>query len=149
MTVKKIILILLFVNLTNCGFESIYSEGNRTEYSVSKIILEGEKNTNRKVVSSLNLNEDKNSPYKIKLISEKTNLTTAKDQYGNPSIYELTITTKFFFIRDEQVIKENIFIESFSYNKSGNNFELMQYQKNIEIDLINRIANKIIVFLNT
>ena len=39
-------------------------------------------------------------------------------------------------------------IDSFTYNNNSNKFELAQYQKNIEKNLTNKIAEEIIVFLN-
>ena len=41
------------------------------------------------------------------------------------------------------------FVENFSYGKTGNNFDLLQYQNNIEDNLIDKITDKIIIFLNS
>ena len=47
------------------------------------------------------------------------------------------------------IFKKKKFEENFNYSKTGNNFDLLQYQNNIEINLIDKIRDKIIIFLNS
>ncbi len=48
---------------------------------------------------------------------------------------------------DEKIVKKKQFSEDFTYNNNQNKFELSQYQKNIEMNLINEITEKIFIFL--
>jgi len=154
MIIKKLTFILIFFLLTNCGYEAIYSKKNISNISINKIILEGNKKINRKIITQANLSTNNNETYAydLTLISNKTIESTARDNSGNTSVYKTTITVK-FYLKDpnnqNQIFKEKDFTSSFSYNNIKNKFDLSQYQKNIENNLINKIAEEIIIFLSS
>ena len=154
MIIKKLIFILIFFLLANCGYEAIYLKKNISNISINKIILEGNKKINRKIITQANLSKNNNETYAydLTLISNKTIESSAKDNYGNTSVYKTTITVK-FYLKDpnnqNQIFKEKDFTSSFSYNNIKNKFDLSQYQKNIENNLINKIAEEIIIFLSS
>ena len=147
---KKLILFLVFIGLTSCGYESIYTKNKQSKYNtVNKIILDGENRINRKIISILNFDNNKDSIYSVRIDSEKNNTIVAKDSAGNATIYNLQIKIKFSILRNQKIIKTKNFEDSFNYNKSDNNFDLFQYQQNIETNLIQKISEKIIIFLNS
>ena len=47
------------------------------------------------------------------------------------------------------VIKKRTFTSNFIYNNIANKFDLFQYQKNIDKNLINSLSEKIFIFLTT
>ena len=49
----------------------------------------------------------------------------------------------------DKTIKQKKFSVSFSYNTVQNKFELSQYQKNIELNLIDEISEKIFIYLKS
>ena len=59
MTMKKIFLITLFLMLTNCGYDAIYSKNNSLNVLVNKIETSGDKNINRIIVSSIKVEKEK------------------------------------------------------------------------------------------
>ena len=59
MTIKKISLLILFLMLTNCGYDAIYSKKNNLNILVNKIETSGNKNINRIIVSSIKVEEEK------------------------------------------------------------------------------------------
>lgn len=148
--IKKIIFFLLILTLANCGYQPIYLKSN-IDLLVNKFELNGDKNINRKVISLLNLkkNSEDKPGFILELNSEKKIETVAKDKAGKASIYKTTITVKVRLNQKEKLIKEKNFVESFVYNNSDNKFDLLQYQKNIEINLTDKISEKIMIFLNT
>ncbi len=154
MIIKKLTFILIFFLLANCGYEAIYLKKNISNISINKIILEGNKQINRKIITRTNLSKNNNETYAydLTLISNKTIESAAKDNSGNTSVYKTTITVK-FYLKDpnnqNQIFKEKDFTSSFSYNNMKNKFDLSQYQKNIENNLINKIAEEIIIFLSS
>ena len=154
MIIKKFILILVFFAITNCGYSPIYSKKETLNISINKIELKGNKNVNRKIVSLTNLVErnNKSYAYNLTLDSNKKIETVARDKSGNTSIYKITIITE-FYLKDpnnkNKIIKNKSFSSSFSYNSIANKFDLLQYQKNIEENLINKIAEEIIIFINS
>ena len=153
MIIKKITYILIFFFLTSCGYQAIYSKKNNTKISINKIELIGNKNINRKIISFANLKKINNEKYSynLTLISSKKIEAVAKDNTGNTSVYKTTIDIE-FYLKDpnnqDQIFKEKKFSSNFSYNNIDNKFDLSQYQKNIEENLINKIVEEIIIFLS-
>jgi hypothetical protein len=109
----------------------------------------GDKNLDRKIISLLNFNKKTNSIYDLKIISEKTSSIVAKDKAGNASVYNFRIKVEIYILKNKIIFKKKKFEENFNYSKTGNNFDLLQYQNNIEINLIDKIRDKIIIFLNS
>ena len=126
---------------------------NDTSVSINKIELKGDKGVNRKIVSFANLRKKNNGnySYNLTLNSNKKIESVAKDKAGNTSVYKTTISIK-FYLKDpnnqNEIFKEKNFVSSFSYNNINNKFDLSQYQRNIEENLINKIAEEIVIFLN-
>jgi hypothetical protein len=147
--IKKIFIVLIFISLTSCDYEPIYSKKNSTKILINKIELSGDKKINRAITSVLNLkNIDKKNGYKLILISEKKIEIISKDKTGNASTFRTTIEVKTLLDRDNETLKEKNFSASFTYNNMKNKFDLSQYQKDIETNLVNKIAKEIFIFLN-
>jgi hypothetical protein len=145
---KKISLIALFLMLTNCGYDAIYSKNNSLNVLVNKIETSGDKNINRIIVSSIKVEKEK-AGYQIELFSTKNLEVVSKDGTGNASIYRTTITVDFLLSDQAKTIKQKRFSSNFTYNNIKNKFDLKQYQKNVEINLINKITEEIFTFLKT
>ena len=47
------------------------------------------------------------------------------------------------------IIKKRTFTADFIYNNNPNKFDLFQYERNIEKNLINNLSEKIFIFLTT
>lgn len=149
MILKKVNLIIILILLNSCGYESLYSKNNNIEIAIKKIELVGNKNISRKIIINTNLKENQNSNYNLILDSKKLIEVIAKDKNGNASIYKTTIVVNFLLEDDATKIKSKKFSSSFSYNNLANKFDLSQYQKNIEINLINNITEEILIYLNS
>ena len=149
MILKKVNLIIILILLNSCGYESLYSKNNNIEIAIKKIELVGNKNISRKIIINTNLKENQNSNYNLILDSKKLIEVIAKDKNGNASIYKTTIVVNFLLEDDATKIKSKKFCSSFSYNNLANKFDLSQYQKNIEINLINNITEEILIYLNS
>ena len=148
---KKISLILVFFSLYSCGYEPLYLKSESLNFSISKLSLQGDKKINRRIVSVLNLKENKEekSIYEYVLISKKTVKIVSRDKKGNPSTYRMNISVKLSILNNNELIKGKIFNADFHYNNNINKFDLSQYEKDIEINLINEITDKIIFFLKS
>ena len=151
--IKKFSYILILLLLTNCGYQTIYSDKRYTTTSINEIEIEGNKNIGRKIVSLANLgkNNNQNYSYNLTLISNKRIESVAKDKSGNISVYKTIIKVE-LYLKDSndqgEIIKQKIFSSSFIYNNIQNKFDLSQYQKNIEKNLIDKIAEEITIYLS-
>ena len=68
---------------------------------------------------------------------------------GNPTVYKTTIIVELLMTEGANVIKKRTFASNFIYNNIPNKFDLFQYQKNIDKNLINSLSEKIFIFLTT
>ena len=146
---KKITLLLLFCFFWSCGYSPLYLKKSDLDQKIKIVKLIGDPKVNKIIMSSLGLKEDKNikSGYTLILNSAKKTDIISKDKSGNPSIYRTSIIVNFSFYNEKTVIKQKKFDSSFTYNNSRNKFDFSQYQKNIEINLINEISEKIFIYL--
>ena len=149
--IKKKIFLILIIFLSNCGYNPIYLKKIDTEMLISSYQLIGDKNINRSIISYLGIknNDNTNAKYNLKLNSTKLVETVAKDKVGNTSVYKTTIRIELSISEGNSVIKERTFVSSFVYNNISNKFDLFQYQKNIDKNLIKNLSEKIFIFLTT
>jgi len=151
---KKILLLLIFFSLASCSYNPIYSNKSFSNFSVSKIQTSGDAEINRKIGSLLNIKEGNNleNSYTLSIISKKDKATVAKDNLGNVSIFKISVqvfVTIFDSLDPENIIKTKEFSSTYSYNNIKNKFDLSQQEKDIENNLIESIAQEIIIFLHS
>ena len=148
---KKISLLLLLCSLWNCGYTPLYLKKNDLDQPIKIAKLSGDSKINKMIMSFLGLKVDKNikSGYTLVLESAKVIEIISKDKNGNPSVYRSSMKVNFLLSNDGKIIKQKEFNSTFAYNNSEDKFELSQYQKNIEINLINEISEKIVIFLRS
>lgn len=144
-------LIIIFIFLTSCGYQAIYSQKDSLKINIKTINLEGDKKINRKILLLTNLkNQNSGSPpYNLKLNSNKNIKVIARDNSGNATIYRTTISVIFSLEFENEIYKQKKFSSNISYNNMTNSFDLSQYQKTIEDNLISKIVEEIIIFINT
>lgn len=140
--------LILFILISACGYQPIYN-ANLIKIEFNKINLTGETRINRKLISLLGIKEINNeigkqiSIYSLGLIEE-----TSKDAKGQPATYRTNITITVEIKEQNKVIKSKSFNEDFSYNNIENKFDLSVYQKDVEDNLIKKITDDIIIFIN-
>ena len=144
---KKFILNLLF--LTSCGFEPIYSSKNPNDFIFKKIETSGEKKINRRIISAISAEEkDINfSHKKLILESQKNIIETSKNTKGQPDSFKMIITLKITLINNKDNSSEKIFYEEFSYKNKDNKFDLSEYEIKLEDNLIDKIIEDLIIYL--
>jgi len=150
---KKLIYILIFFIISSCGYNPIYLKKNNSEFFINNIEQIGNKNINRKIISLVNLQINKNqkNAYNLTLSSNNLVETIAKDKSGDPTIFRTTVTVQLYLkdpIDESKVIKTKKFIANFVYKNMKNKFNLKQYQKSVQDNLINKISEEITVFIN-
>ena len=141
---KKILTnFLIFILITACGYKPIYKKNSilptSSERKINNRILDFvkiEKNSSNNIFQTLILN------------STKENIITSKDKTGNPSTYKMTIKTNIILKNNETESINKNFIANFSYSNKENKFELNEYKKTVEENLIKSISEKIVIFLS-
>jgi len=147
---KNIFIWLILYSLTSCGYEPIHSKKDKSKILISDHKLVGNKILDRKIFSRLNLKKNKTDVgrYELILNSKKILDIVSKDKSGNTSIYRTTVGVDVSLKENNKIFKERNFISSFTYNNLDNKFDLLRYQKDVELNLINKISDEIVIFLN-
>ncbi len=146
----KKILIILFLILSACGYQPIYMNTSLDNFEFSKINIEGENDINKKLLNSLMLKENVaniNLP-ELSLKSYFEVEETSKNTKGQIETYRSKILVNLTISENNDIIKNKVFSDQFSYNRKNNKFELIEYQADIKNQLISKIIEDIILFLN-
>ena len=155
MNLKKIITILSFLLLLNCGYEPIYSKkqiNSNYNFSINTINLIGDnkvnqilKNKLRKTINS----EKKSTELNLNLNSRVSKTITSKDKKGNPKRFSMKIIINLKVYESEILKGQKKFEKNFEYNNRSNKFDLKQYEKNITDNLSSELSNKINTYLSS
>ena len=140
--------LILFIFISACGYQTIYN-ANAIKIEFNKINLTGDTKINRKLISLLGIKEVNNEIGKqISIYSSGLIEETSKDAKGQPATYRTNITITVEIKEQNKLIKSKSFNEDFSYNNIENKFDLSVYQKDVEDNLIKKITDDIIIFIN-
>ena len=147
--IKKILIVLIILT-TSCGYQPIYLNKNIKNFEFNKIITEGDNNINKQIINSIGLKE---SIYdeKLNTLQIKSSYTieeTSKNSKGQVDTYRSRISINIIIKKNKEIVKNKNFVETFLYNKKENKFELSNYQSDIKDNLINKILEEIVLFLN-
>ena len=148
----KIIIFLILLFLSSCGYESIHSKKNSINYnfSIDKIDLIGDKEINLKIKEKLNnytlSQKDKNFILKISSTSNK--IVLAKDIAGDSTSFQNLITVNVEVLMNDKFKKNFIIEEKFKYNNTSNKFNLRKYEKDIKNNLAETVTDKLIFKLS-
>ena len=145
---KKIIFISLIIFLSNCaGYKPIFTS-DQTNFYIEKIEISDDSKHVRKLIKSLKPYSVDNGKQSItlKLDLDKQENVIMKDAKGDPASYEIKIELKVDVITMNGANKLN-FKENFTFNNQSNKFELNQYKKNMETNLMNKIFENLILEL--
>ena len=149
---KKIIIPILLLFLSSCGYKAIHSKKNIVNYDffISELTTNGNRDVNIKIREKLLsyniIKQGKNLILKISSDAEK--VVTAKDTSGDPTSFKYTI------IIDIKVMMENDsetyyqIVESFKYNNNTNKFDLKRYEREIIKNLAETATQKLIYKLS-
>jgi hypothetical protein len=147
---KTFLIILLFF-MSSCGFQPIYLNKNLNNFEFLKIDLIGDDFINNKIINSLLLKENNNANnlFTINISSSYAVREISKNQKGQAETYRSTVMVDLKIFDKENLIKNKIFSEETTFNKNDNKFDLSQNQIKIKNQLIDRVIENIIIFLNT
>ena len=144
---KPFIFLILFLILSSCGYQPIYSTKN-LNFTIGKVEKENT-SLNNKFAKSINTLTNKESDKKIniKIESDKKIRVKSKDSKGNTLVLELEINLKFTNLdSDDQAQK--FLSRKITYNNSDDKFKLNEYENELEDILITKIIEDLINYLS-
>ena len=145
---KKIFTFLLFLFLSSCGYEAIYSVKNIKNYnfSISKLSFIGDREINLKIKQKLNnyTQEIKDINFILKITSTSEKIILAKDAAGDSTNFKIETIVNIDVFNKEKLKNNFVITESFNYDNNSNKFELKNYEKEIKRNLADIITEKLI-----
>ena len=147
------ILIISLFTLVSCGYNSIYSENEQYNFSISQLEIKGEPKINKHIKNSLNRFEKvkKEKDYQIKITSKLNKITIAKDLKGSATDFKIVTSLDLEVIKNNNIekIEKVSFTENFAIKKTDSNYE----QNNYEIIVINNLSklllDQVVMYLST
>ena len=150
---EKIFTLLLFLFLSSCGYEALYSLKNRVNYAfaISELNLTGDRQVNLKIKQILNSYKNPNikeeKDFSLTLSSNSKKIITAKDASGNATKFKNEITVDVQVSLNEEYKSKFVITESFIYNTNSNTAELKNDENRIKDNLTETIVEKILLKL--
>ena len=146
---KKFLLLFCFIFVLGCGYQPIFSSKDAM-FIISEINFDKSDKISLKISNGLNyLKQSKNysQVFEIQLNSNKIINTSSKDAKGNPSVFQMIISTNLQIYSNGKILKQKNISKNFSYKNTAKKFDLAQYEKTIEDNLIHSIKEDIILIL--
>ena len=84
----------------------------------------------------------------ISLESKKEISATSKNSKGQITSFKTTVNLTVVISADKKVLKRKVFMENFSYSNLDNKFDLAEYQNQVENNLVEKIIEELIIFIN-
>ena len=148
---KKILSYLVLITLCSCSGYSPMFSSKQTNFYIDKIVITEDDKLIRRIVKNLKPYTINNGKRKIELeVILKLNETVVlKDEKGDIARQEIEITLDVKSILQDKKIEKFRFAEKFAFNNQSNKFELNQYKKNIQSNMIDKIYEDLILKLRT
>tara|TARA_B100000035_G_scaffold310689_1_gene318949 strand:+ start:1526 stop:1981 length:456 start_codon:yes stop_codon:yes gene_type:complete len=142
---RSLILLLLFLFLTSCGYTPIYSSKENNRLNISVENYEGDNDINFKIISKLRTHKNLNTEeFKIKIKTDYKKTDLSKDITGKIQDYELTISST-FEINYSDTTRNFTIKETFTMKNLEDDFEERNYEKTIKENLANSIYQKLMI----
>ena len=145
---KNLILFILFIVLSNCGYVPIYKDIQNANINIFFQKSEGEENINNLLISKLKAYTTKEAEknYVIDMNSVYTKTVISKDSTGNAVDIELNLKVEFTVYFNEK--SQKFFLtEKFNIKNTSDVFEMNNYENVIKNNFILSIKNKLIMKL--
>jgi len=151
MKLKNKILIFFFIFIFGCGYQPIFSDQN-IKFSIGQIDVNGNDKLNIALLK--NLENYKNTSkgtklYDLIITTEYKKFISSKDTRGNPKTFRIEIINELKVLNNNELMIAKIFKETQNYDNKSSKFELKQYEENTTKNLIKKISEDIIIFLQT
>ena len=140
--ILKIIFIISFLLITNCGFKPILVKSNY-DFSINIKNSLGSDRVNRQITGSLeNLNGSTN--YQVSLISNEQKNTISKDSKGDPNILEIILNLNYKVEKGNEILIDKNLVQRSTYNNISDKFELSKSEEILVQNLTENFIQEIV-----
>ena len=149
---QKKIIFLLFLLLSSCGYEAIYSKKNSSNYifSISDLSFVGDKTINLAIKEKLNVftQNKKDKDLVIKISSTSKKIILSRYTAGDATSFKNAISINVDVLMNDKFKNNFVILENFNYNNISNKFNLKRYEKEIKKNLAETASDKLIFKLS-
>ncbi len=145
---NKIFFFTILIFLTQCGYQTIYSNKN-LNFNVTQIEILNDQNIGRQIKNRLDLLSSKTNAenFNLEIDSKFEKTTVSKDKQGNPNIFNLSIYVKINVTSESDIEQSKVFSEAINYNNSENKFNLKKYEVSLKENLTEKIIEDLLLYL--
>jgi len=146
----KILVIILFFTLSQCGYSPLYSKYNEFNLRIDIDSIDGDKEINNIIRSNIKKisKENSNKKFIIKINTNYVKTILSKNQTGAVSEYQL-IATSNFTINDGKKISDFKIEEKIVLSAESNIFKEKEYEITRKNAFANSISEKFLLKLST
>jgi len=146
----KILVIILFFTLSQCGYSPLYSKYNEFNLRIDIDSIDGDKEINNIIRSNIKKisKENSNKKFIIKINTNYVKTILSKNQTGAVSEYQL-IATSNFTINDGKKISDFKIEEKIVLSTESNIFKEKEYEITRKNAFANSISEKFLLKLST
>ena len=148
---NKIFFLAIFMFLTQCGYQTIYSNKNSNFY-ISDLEILNDQNIGRQIKNRLSAlsSASKNSDnYYLRIDSKFEKTTASKDKQGNPNTFSLIVSVKVTLTNNKNIKETKVFSEGINYDNSDNKFSLKRYENSLKENLTEKIIDNLLIYLQS
>ena len=148
---NNIFFFLIFLFLTQCGYETIYSSKN-IKFNVKEIKIENNLDIGRQIKNRLEIfssDSPSSESYILEINSFFVKTTASKDKQGNPKTFNINVTANVTSIDNENIERNKSFVENINYNNDENKFNLKQYENSLIENLTDKIVDNLLIYLQS
>jgi len=147
---RKLFLIFLITILLNgCGYNSIYTNNKKINFTISSLEIKGDTDINyilkRKLEQYTSGGDEKN--FEINISTNYSKNPISKDKKGEIKLYRLVANLNLRF-KIEGKVQDISITETFQMENYEDEFEENKYEKNIKRNLADIMLNKVISYLS-
>ena len=147
---NNIFFLITILFLTQCGYQTIYSNKN-LNFNINEVKILNDQKVGRQIqnrLSAFTIAEEATYNFKLILDSKIEKKVASKDKKGNPKMFDLVVNVKIDVIGGD--IKESkIFSESINYDNSENKFNLKRYEESLKENLTEKIIENLLLYLQS
>ena len=148
---NKVFFFIILIFLTQCGYQTIYSNKN-LNLSVTEIKILNDQSIGRQIRNRLDFlsKKNKNSDnFNLKIDSKFEKTVASKDKQGNPNIFNLVVYVKVDLTSELGIKESKVFSEGINYNNSDNKFNLKRYEDSLKVNLTEKIIDDLLLYLQS
>ncbi len=151
MKIKIIFIITIFIFLTQCGYQSMYSDQN-VNFNIENITISNDLKIGKRVERRLEIfedNKDKANNLDLEIDSSFSKSISSKDKQGNPKTFNMNVLIVLKYIENSDVKRVTSFSENTTYNNQDDKFSLKNYEDSLKENLTDKIIDNILIYLQS